>query len=94
METRAPDSRYARAFNCVGVEILQDPIFQGDPADMFFSCLDADRAVVEALVSDVGLRPVFVGNDASLVDGVFRLWVALAMGQGLGRQLALRTLRR
>ncbi len=94
VESHAPGARYARTFNCVGVEILQDPIFQGEPADMFVSCLDDDRAVVEGLVRDVGLQPVFVGDDAGLVDGVFRLWVALAMSQGLGRQLAFRTLRR
>ncbi len=94
LETHAPGVRYARVFNCLGVEILRDPIFQGVAADMFFSCLDADRQVVEGLVSDVGLHPVFVGNDANLVDGVFRLWVALAMGQGMGRQLAFHTLQR
>ncbi len=94
LESHAPGARYARVFNCVGVEILQDPDFQGVAADMFFSCLDTDRQVVEGLVGDVGLHPVFVGNDAGLVDGAFQLWVALAMGQGMGRQLAFHTLRR
>ena len=47
--------------------------------------------VVETLITDVGLRPVFVGSDQEeLIDALFRLWIALAMGQGRGRRLALR----
>jgi 8-hydroxy-5-deazaflavin:NADPH oxidoreductase len=89
----APGSRYARVFNTLGVEILADPDIGGTLADMFFSCPPADRAVVETLVSAVGLRPVYVGADQhDVVDGVLRLWVALAIGQKRGRHLAFRTL--
>ena len=93
-EVHAPGARYARVFNCLGVEVLQDPVFGGAPADMYFACSDADREIVARLVGDVGLHPVFVGSDADIVDGVFRLWIALAMGQRMGRQLAFRTLER
>jgi hypothetical protein len=31
-------------------------------------------------------------DDADLLDGVFRLWFALAVGQGRGRHLALKVL--
>jgi hypothetical protein len=93
-ETHAPGARYARVFNCVGLEILQDPKFGDERADMFFAGRDDDQNIVEQLVSDVGLRPVFVGHDATIVDGVFRLWIALAIGQKRGRQLALHTMER
>ncbi len=93
-EELAPGARYARAFNCLGVELLEDPLFGNEPADMFFSCIDGDRATVEGLVGDVGLRPVYVGDDPAVVDGVFRLWIALAIGQQRGRQLAFRVLER
>jgi predicted dinucleotide-binding enzyme len=89
-----PDTvRYARAFNTVGGENMADPILQGVPADMFFSAPEGDRSTVAAVIEGVGMRPVYVGADQeALLDGLFRLWVALAMGQGRGRRLAFRLL--
>ncbi|HZU81220.1 MAG TPA: NAD(P)-binding domain-containing protein [Acidimicrobiales bacterium] len=85
--------RYARAFNTLGGENMADPNFADGPADMFFSAPDADRAAVEKIVADVGLRPIYVGADQEeLIDALFRLWIALAVGQGRGRRLALRLL--
>jgi 8-hydroxy-5-deazaflavin:NADPH oxidoreductase len=91
-----PGVRYARAFNCLGVENLADSQYADGPADMFFSAPEgADRATVEELISAVGLRAVYVGDgQADVVDGVLRLWFALAIGQRRGRQLAFRTLER
>ena len=85
--------RYARAFNSVGGENLADPEFPDGPADMFFSAAEDDRAVVEDMIQGVGLRPVYVGPDQEdVIDGLFRLWIALAIGQRRGRRLALRLL--
>jgi predicted dinucleotide-binding enzyme len=85
--------RYARAFNTLGGENFADPVFADGPADLFFSAPEADRSTVETLISDVGLRPVFVGADQEdIIDALFRLWIALAIGQGRGRRLALRLL--
>lgn len=85
--------RYARAFNTLGGEVMADPVFPDGPADMFFSAPEADRDVVAEVVRGVGLHPVYVGADTEdLVDGVFRLWIALAVGQQRGRRLALRLL--
>jgi predicted dinucleotide-binding enzyme len=85
--------RYARAFNTVGGENMADPVFGDGPADMFFSAPAEDRATVEEVISGVGLRPVYVGEDQeSIIDALFRLWVALAVGQGRGRRLAFRLL--
>jgi 8-hydroxy-5-deazaflavin:NADPH oxidoreductase len=85
--------RYARAFNTVGGENMADPVFADGPADMFFSAPAADRAAMEEVISGVGLRPVYVGEDQEeIIDALFRLWIALAMGQGRGRRLALRLL--
>lgn len=89
----APGARYARVFNSLGVENLNEPNFDGTPADMFFSCARRDRPVVEGLVAAVGLRPVYVGEEQhDVVDGVLRLWFALAIGQKQGRHLAFRVL--
>ena len=91
----APASRYARAFNSLGFENLEEPRIGGEVGDMVFSCDQADRGSVEALIAAVGLRPVFVGEgrDAhEIVDGMMRLWLALTLGQGWGRHLGFRVL--
>jgi len=88
-----PTVRYVRAFNTLGGENLADPIFDGQRADMFFSAPMGDRQTVETIIEGVGLRPIYVGEDQeSIIDALFRLWVALAMKQGRGRRLALRLL--
>jgi 8-hydroxy-5-deazaflavin:NADPH oxidoreductase len=77
----------------VGWENFADPDFAGTTADLFFSCGNADRPVVEELISTVGLRPVFLGEEHyDTLDGVLRLWFALAVGQRRGRHLAFKVL--
>jgi predicted dinucleotide-binding enzyme len=85
--------RYARAFNTLGGEVMAAPEFADGPADMFFSASASDRDVVGRLIAAVGLRPMYLGEDREeLVDALFRVWIALAMEQGLGRRLALRAI--
>jgi 8-hydroxy-5-deazaflavin:NADPH oxidoreductase len=91
--TALPGARYARAFNSLGAENFADPVFGAETADLIFSSPEADRAAVEDLIRAVGLRPVYAGDGAhEVVDGVLRLWFALAIGQGRGRHLAFRVL--
>lgn len=91
----APDARYARAFNTLGGENFANPDFDGVKADLFFSAAEQDRATVAELIEAVGLRPMYLGdNQQDTVDGVLRLWFALAVAQGHGRHLAFRTLTR
>ncbi len=87
-------SRYARAFNTLGGENMAQPIFpDGQRADMFFSSPEGDRLTVEAIISDVGLRPVYLGEDQeALVDALFEVWVTLVLKQGHGRRMALKLL--
>jgi predicted dinucleotide-binding enzyme len=89
----APTARYARAFNSLGWENFANPRFGDTAADLFFSSAEDDRPIVEALIEAVGLRPAYLGPDQhEVVDGVLRLWFALAIGQGRGRHLAFRVL--
>jgi 8-hydroxy-5-deazaflavin:NADPH oxidoreductase len=91
----APEARYARAFNTLGGENFANPVFDGTPADLFYSAPAADRVPLDELITAVGLRPQYLGDgQQDTVDGVLRLWFALAVGQGQGRQLAFRTLTR
>jgi len=88
----APEARYARAFNTLGWENFAEPSFDGVAADLFFSCAAADRAIVEGLISDVGLRPAFLGEGAQdMVDSLLPIWFTLAQQRG-HRRIALRIL--
>jgi predicted dinucleotide-binding enzyme len=90
--TSAPGARFVRAFNTVGFEVLADPSFGGQQADLFWC--GPDDAGVESLIADVGLRPIRVGDiDAiDVVDGAGRLWLTLVFRGGHPRRLALRLL--
>jgi hypothetical protein len=92
----APGATYYRAFNTTGWESFAAPVFPGgERADLFYAGADGDdRSRVEGLIADVGLRPVWVGDDEQLdaVDGIVRLWFALALGRGTGRHTAFRML--
>lgn len=95
--THAPGAQVYRAFNSLGWENFENPIFDGVPADLFYcGPAGAGRAAVEALIRDVGLRPVCLGDasQVGLVDRVGSLWFALAFGQGMGRNLAFKVLTR
>jgi len=88
----APNARYVRAFNTLGWENFANPTFDGVAADLFFSAPRADRDVIEHLISDVGLRPAYLGPDKhDLVDSILPLWFTLAQMRGQ-RHLAFRIL--
>ncbi len=95
-EARLPTARVYRAFNTLGWENFAQPVIDGQQADLFYAGPQTDdRQVVEQLIANVGLRPLYVGQGvagADLLDGVTRLWFALAAGQGYGRRMAFKTL--
>lgn len=89
----APGARYVRAFNTLGWENFADPLFDGVPADLFYSAPPADEAAVAQLISDVGLRPAYLGEGKQdVVDGVLPLWISLVQARGGNRRLAFRLL--
>lgn len=86
----APSAAVFRAFNSLGWENFAEPDLGGVQADMLYAGPDGDeRATVERVIADVGLRPVYVGGHETvpLVDGLGALWGALAFGRGMGRRL-------
>jgi len=79
----APGVRYARAFNTLGFENLQNPRYGEVVGDMFFSSPEGDRATLEQLIEAVGLRPVYLGEGThALLDDVLRLWFTLSRLSG------------
>jgi predicted dinucleotide-binding enzyme len=94
---QTPKARPYRAFNTYGWEVFDNPTYPDGPVDLFFCGPDGDsRASVEALISAIGLRPLYLGgvDQADLVDSVIRLWFALAIGQKKGRSAAFKVLTR
>ena len=92
-----PHAHIFRAFNTLGWENFANPEFAEGKADLFYCGTEGDaRTTVEQLISDVGLRPMYLGGveQVGLVDAIGRLWFALALGQGKGRHLAFKVLTR
>ncbi len=92
---KAPDAHVFRAFNTLGWENFDMPTLGGQQIDLFY-CGPSGEAqkTAEQLISDVGLRPVYVGGpeQAGVVDGVASLWFALVFGQKHPRRLAFKVL--
>jgi predicted dinucleotide-binding enzyme len=97
LKEHVPQARIYRAFNTYGFENFANPEFDGVQADLFFCGTEGDsRAIVEQLISDVGLRPMYLGGveQVGVVDGITGIWFALALKQGKGRHLAFKVLNR
>lgn len=94
LRTHAPQAALARAFSTLGWENFANPQLAGHTVDLFFTAAPAARATTEALIRALGLNPVLVGDleATPLVDGLARLWFALAFNQGYGRRVALKVL--
>lgn len=91
---RAAGAPVYRGFSTLGWEVFAQPRFGDVAADLLFSGPDgASRDVVEGLVRDVGLVPVWLGDgQAAVVDGAARVWFALVMGRGRPRHTALKVM--
>jgi 8-hydroxy-5-deazaflavin:NADPH oxidoreductase len=93
----APDSPCFRAFSTLGWENFAEPVLAGQQIDLFY-CGDGGggegQTAVHQLISDIGLRPVYVGGieQADIIDALTHLYFALAYQQGHGRRLAFKTL--
>ena len=90
----APRALVFRAFNSLGWENFRDPSYAGVQVDLFFCGPDGDaRSRVEELISDIGLRPIWVGGMDRLpaIDSLVSLWFALVQ-RGFSRRTAFKLL--
>lgn len=95
IQQQTPHAQPFRAFNTYGWENFANTEFDDGPPDMFFCGADGEaRTRVEQLITDIGLRPVYVGgiDKVSVVDGITQLWFSLVFGQQRGHHLAFKTL--
>ncbi len=90
----APAARVQRAFSTVGWEVMAEPVFDGERADLLYCGPESDRETMTQLIEDVGFRAIWVGGpeEVETVDGLARAWFALALRRGMGRHLGLRVL--
>lgn len=92
-----PTAHLFRAFNTLGWENFANPVFNGVQADLFYCGPKGEAGTqVERLIADIGLNPVWLGDDeqVSLVDAIGKLWLTLVFGQGKDRNLAFKMLTR
>jgi predicted dinucleotide-binding enzyme len=87
-----PNARLYRAFNIYGWDVFAAPTIGGQQPDLFYAGPDEGHEDVERLISDIGLRPVRVGDadQAGTVDGLLRLWFTLTRDHG--RHIAFKLL--
>lgn len=97
LSAAAPTATIFRAFNTLGWEVFADPDFEGLLADMVFCGPDGDsRAIVERLISEVGVRPIWLGGNDRIetVDHLGQLWVTLVFRHGWPRETMVKLVSR
>lgn len=92
------DAHVVKCFNTTGYENMLNPIFQGEPIDMFMAGDDAKaKEVAHQLALDCGFGSCIDFGKADRVELLEKLalsWINLAIFQGHGRDLAFRVVRR
>jgi predicted dinucleotide-binding enzyme len=87
-----------KCFNAAGYNIMANPDFAGEKADMFMAGTSVrGKEVARRLALDAGFGAChdFGGDDrVPLLEQMALIWINLAMFQGLGREIAFRLLRR
>jgi predicted dinucleotide-binding enzyme len=89
--------RVVKAFNTIGVEHLENPVFDGQKATMLIASDDAEaKGIVSGLAADLGFEPVDAGGleMSGLLENLAMLWVRLASTAGYGRDFAFRIIRK
>jgi predicted dinucleotide-binding enzyme len=93
----AKGARVVKAFNTVGFNIMDNPAFGSDKPVMFYCGDDAGaKATVKQLTEELGFDAVDAGplTQARVLEPFALLWISLAYGRGLGREIAFKLMRR
>jgi 8-hydroxy-5-deazaflavin:NADPH oxidoreductase len=93
----APGARVVKVFNTTGANNMAEPIYDEQSATMFYCGDDGEaKAVAARLAADLGFEPIDAGplQKAALLESLALLWIHLAYGQKLGRDIAFKLMRR
>lgn len=93
----APGARVVKVFNSTGAGNMADPRYGGDRTTMLY-CGDDEEAkkMANRLAADLGFEPVDAGplSAAYLLEHFAMLWIHLAYGAGMGRNIAFKLMQR
>lgn len=92
-----PDAKVVKIFNQVGWETMANPKYGTEVATMFYAGNDVEAKQVAAqLAADIGFEPIDAGTLAAskFLETLAIFWGQLAYGQGVGRSIAWRLLKR
>jgi predicted dinucleotide-binding enzyme len=95
IQAAVSNAKIYRAFNSLGWEVFAQPKIGEIAADHFYCGPDGEgRVLIEGLIADVGVRPVYVGGleTAPTVDALGTLWVTLVFQRGMSRHSAFKLL--
>lgn len=94
LAAQAPQANLVRAFSTLGWENFATPRLNNHQIDLFYCGHAPSRPIADQLISEIGLRPVYLGGlDATpAVDGMTRAWFALVFEQGKSRRIAFKLL--
>ncbi|MDT7577568.1 MAG: 8-hydroxy-5-deazaflavin:NADPH oxidoreductase [Pseudonocardiales bacterium] len=85
-----------RALHSTGWEQMAHPTFGAERSDMPYAGPDgAARDIVDSAISDLGFRPIWLGEGPAAVaiaDALARVWIHMVFTRGWPRRLGLRLL--
>ncbi len=93
----APGSHVVKAFNTVSVATMENPMYDGQPATVFYCGDHADaKQRVRTLITAVGLEPIDAGplRHARYLEPLAMLYIHLAVHQRMGGNCAFKIMRR
>ncbi len=98
IQDKLPQARIAKCFNSVGFEIMANPAFGSQRADMFMAGDDAHaKSIARQLALDIGFgvcHDVGGANRYVSLEHLAMVWISMAMGMGKGRSFAWHLLER
>ncbi len=93
----AKGARVVKIFNTTGFGNMENPSYGGKPVTMFYCGDDADaKHTAAGLAHDIGFDPIDAGplSNARLLEPCAMLWVWLAVKGGMGRDFAVKVVKR
>ena len=94
---RAPGANVVKAFNTTGFNNMDNPVYNGESTTMFICGDDTEaKRQTTQLAEELGFDVADVGNlaTARYLEPLAMVWINLAMAQGMGRDFALKLVKR